>query len=32
MAELRGEIDRLDRELVALLARRARFIDRAKRS
>lgn len=29
MAELRGEIDRLDRELVALLARRARFIDRA---
>jgi isochorismate pyruvate lyase len=29
MAELRAEIDRLDRELVALLARRAGYIDRA---
>jgi isochorismate pyruvate lyase len=29
MAEVRAEIDRLDRELVALLARRAAFIDRA---
>lgn len=29
MAEIRSEIDRLDRELVALLARRAACIDRA---
>ncbi len=29
MAEIRAEIDRLDRELVALLARRATWIDRA---
>jgi isochorismate pyruvate lyase len=29
MAEVRAEIDRLDRELVALLARRAAYIDRA---
>jgi isochorismate pyruvate lyase len=29
MPELRAEIDRLDRDLVALLARRAAFIDRA---
>ncbi|PID36641.1 MAG: chorismate mutase [Rhodobacterales bacterium] len=29
MAELRVEIDALDRELVALLARRAGYIDRA---
>lgn len=29
MQELRAEIDALDRELVALLAQRARYIDRA---
>ncbi|WP_149141057.1 chorismate mutase [Gemmobacter caeruleus] len=29
MAELRVEIDALDRQLVALLARRATYIDRA---
>lgn len=29
MAELRIEIDRLDRELIALLSRRATYIDRA---
>ncbi len=29
MAEIRADIDRLDRELVALLARRAGCIDRA---
>ena len=29
MADLRSEIDALDREVVALLARRARLIDRA---
>lgn len=29
MSELRQEIDALDRELVELLARRSRFIDRA---
>ncbi len=29
MADLRSEIDALDRRLVALLARRARLIDRA---
>ena len=29
MADVRAEIDRLDREIVALLARRARCIDRA---
>jgi len=29
MAELRVQIDNLDRELIALLAQRARFIDRA---
>jgi isochorismate pyruvate lyase len=29
MAELRVEIDRLDADLVALLAERARYIDRA---
>lgn len=29
MAGIRAEIDRLDRDLVALLARRAGFIDRA---
>jgi isochorismate pyruvate lyase len=29
MAELRAEIDRLDRELVALLAQRQRYIERA---
>jgi isochorismate pyruvate lyase len=29
MAELRAEIDRLDRELVALLAERQRYIERA---
>ena len=29
MAELRAEIDRLDREIVASLARRAALIDRA---
>jgi isochorismate pyruvate lyase len=29
MAEVRAEIDRLDRQLVALLARRAGYIDRA---
>lgn len=29
MAEIRAEIDRLDRELVTLLARRAACIDRA---
>lgn len=29
MAELRPEIDALDREIVALLARRATYIDRA---
>jgi len=29
MAELRVQIDDLDRELIALLAQRARFIDRA---
>ena len=29
MDELRAEIDRIDRELVALLARRAAYIDRA---
>ncbi len=29
MADLRNEIDALDREVVALLARRARLIDRA---
>lgn len=29
MAELRAEIDRLDKELVDLLARRATYIDRA---
>jgi isochorismate pyruvate lyase len=29
MAEVRAEIDRLDRVLVALLARRAGYIDRA---
>lgn len=29
MAEIRAEIDRLDREIVALLARRAACIDRA---
>jgi isochorismate pyruvate lyase len=29
MAEVRAEIDRLDRELVALLTRRAGYIDRA---
>ena len=29
MAEIRAEIDRVDRELVALLVRRAACIDRA---
>jgi len=29
MAELRAEIDRLDRELVAMLAQRQRYIERA---
>lgn len=29
MAELRGQIDALDREVVALLAERAAYIDRA---
>ena len=29
MAELRAEIDRMDRELVRMLARRAAYIDRA---
>jgi isochorismate pyruvate lyase len=29
MAELRAEIDRLDRELVTLLAQRQRYIERA---
>ena len=29
MAEIRAEIDRLDRDLVTLLAERATFIDRA---
>lgn len=29
MAELRGEIDRVDRDLVALLAERQRYIERA---
>ncbi len=29
MAELRAEIDRLDRELVAMLAERQRYIERA---
>jgi len=30
MAELRAEIDRLDRELVAMLAERQRYIERAE--
>lgn len=29
MTELRAEIDRVDRDLIALLAQRARYIDRA---
>ena len=29
MADLRAEIDAIDKELIALLARRAGFIDRA---